>query len=197
GGDFRYTAKFCRKISQIWNNSTMIEIQTTFSSVKQSLHTLKKQKKLLTLLALELGGKCCFKKNACFIKSDDLFISVALNAQSLQSSDELSWKDKKWFKDDFCAGPGHIFFVQPDGKIAPCCGYANENPELFIGTIDDGYETLMKNAESNQMVKLCYEKGLEKFRKEKEKTGFRFPGKTEDICLFCDYVCKNKDLFKS
>ncbi|MCR4790480.1 MAG: hypothetical protein K5839_05320 [Treponemataceae bacterium] len=192
GGDFRYTAKFCRKVFEIWKNPSMIEIQATYAGKENFLHTMQKQKTVLKLLALELGGKIKFKKNSGIIENSDFMISFYLNHQSLQSENSSCWKDKKWFKDDFCAGPGHIFFVHPDGNIAPCCGYANENPELFIGTIDDDYQTLMKKAESSRMIKLCYEEGLENFRKKLEKDGRKFPGKTNDICMFCDYVCKNE-----
>ena len=101
--------------------------------------------------------------------------------------DPLAWKSKHWFKEDYCQGPGNILYVHSDGNIAPCCGFANENPELFIGKITDSFETIMKNATQNEMVQICFTKGLSRYRRFK-----KFPGKTSDICSFCDYVCKNK-----
>ena len=98
-----------------------------------------------------------------------------------------AWKARHWFKEDYCQGPGNILYVHADGNIAPCCGFANENPELFIGKITDSYETIMKNAAKNPMVELCFTKGLSRYRRFK-----KFPGKTSDICSFCDYVCKTK-----
>ena len=101
--------------------------------------------------------------------------------------DPQAWKARRWFKEDYCEGPGNILYVHADGNIAPCCGFANENPALFIGKITDSYETIMQNAANNKMVQLCFTKGLSHYRRFK-----KFPGKTNDICSFCDYVCKKK-----
>ncbi len=101
------------------------------------------------------------------------------------SDNPLAWKAKHWFKEDYCEGPGNILYVHSDGNIAPCCGFANENPQLFIGTITDSFEKIMENASGNKMVQLCFTKGLSKYRRFK-----KLPGKTDDICTFCDYVCK-------
>lgn len=117
--------------------------------------------------------------------------------QSFPGDDEKAWSGKKWFKDDLCQGPGNIFYIHPNGNIAPCCGFANENKQLFIGTIKDSFQTVMQNAANNEMVKICYEKGLGKYRKtyKKELRKFKekYPGKCGDICSFCDYICKRKN----
>ena len=111
------------------------------------------------------------------------------------SDDPRAWQARRWFKEDYCEGPGHIFYVHADGNIAPCCGFANENPALFIGRITDSYEKIMQNAANNKMVKTCYEEGLSHYRRHGLKKLLRtrnekIPGKTGDICSFCDYVCK-------
>ena len=94
-----------------------------------------------------------------------------------------------------------ILYVHTDGKIAPCCGYANENSALIIGTIDDDYETLVKNAESNQMTQICFVQGLENWRKTElkkqkksatENATIKFREKTLSACTLCDFVCKNQ-----
>lgn len=210
GGDFRKTAKFCRAVYEIWQNPTMIEIQTTYSPIKTSLHTLEKQKKVLTLLALELKGKFkskSGKKNNYICATNencDFFIRVDINRQVFSSENPLAWQSKKWFKEDYCTPLGNIFYVHTDGNIAPCCGYANENPALFIGTIDDDYETLVKNGRENKIAKICFEKGLEKWVKEnaysettttsESSIGSKAPvaiyRKTEDKCTLCDFICK-------
>ncbi len=112
--------------------------------------------------------------------------------------DPRAWQARRWFREDYCEGPGHILYVHADGNIAPCCGFANENPDLFIGRITDSYETIMKNAETNPMLKICYEEGLSHYRKHGLKKllrsqGKKIPGKCSDICSFCDYVCKIKN----
>lgn len=115
--------------------------------------------------------------------------------QTFPSENSQAWKARRWFKDDYCAGPGNILYIHADGNIAPCCGFANENPALFIGKITDTYQDVIKNAQENPLVKICYETGLGKYRKQLKKQlhkqGKKLPGKTNDICSFCDFVCKN------
>ena len=106
-----------------------------------------------------------------------------------------AWQARRWFKEDYCEGPGHILYVHADGNIAPCCGFANENPALFIGLITDTFPQIMQNAAANPMVKICYEEGLTHYRRHGLKKLLRarkqkLPGRTKDICTFCDYVCK-------
>lgn len=122
-------------------------------------------------------------------------IPVYTLPQTFQSNDQRAWQARKWFKDDYCEGPGQILFIHPDGNIAPCCGFANENKELFIGNIKQDFSTVMKQAAENKMISICYEKGLGKYKKELKKQlkkeGKKFPGKCGDICSFCDFVCRN------
>ena len=111
------------------------------------------------------------------------------------STDTRAWQDKKWFKEDYCQGPGNIFFVHADGNIAPCCGFANENPALFIGKITDSYETLIKNAASNTLVQICFNEGLSHYlrhglKKMLKARHEKLPGRTSSICTLCDYICR-------
>ena len=111
------------------------------------------------------------------------------------AQDLRAWQSRRWFREDYCQGPGNIFYVHADGNIAPCCGFANENPELFIGNIEDSWEKIMQNAAGNKMVELCFNRGLSRYRRKELKKvlrqkGQKLPGKTSDICSFCDYVCK-------
>ena len=111
------------------------------------------------------------------------------------SEDPRAWQARRWFREDYCEGPGQILYVHADGNIAPCCGFANENPALFIGRITDSFEKIMKKAAANPMIKLCYEEGLSHYRrhgikKSLHSQGKKLPGKCSDICSFCDYVCK-------
>mgnify|MGYP002624618828 CR=1 FL=1 len=116
-----------------------------------------------------------------------------------QSNQKEAWQAKKWFKDDFCQGPGNLLFVHPDGNIAPCCGFANENPALFIGTIHDSFETIMQKASTNPMIKICYQEGLSHYRRHGLKKclrsqGKKLPGTTGDICTLCDFACKLSEI---
>jgi len=125
--------------------------------------------------------------------SQNFFADIFLLPQTFMGTDTKGWQSKKWFKDDFCQGPGQILFVHPTGDIAPCCGFANENLSLFIGNIKtDSFNSVMQKAGKNKLIDLCYNKGLLSKAKELEKSKHKMPGKgrTDDICTFCDWLCK-------
>ena len=122
-------------------------------------------------------------------------IPVYTLSRTYTSDDPRAWQARHWFKEDYCQGPGNILYVHADGNIAPCCGFANENPALFIGTIHDSFETIMQKAAKNPMIKICYEEGLSHYRRHGLKKclrsqGKKLPGTTCDICTLCDFVCK-------
>lgn len=109
---------------------------------------------------------------------------------SASGSDSEAWKSDRWFTDDWCEGPGNVLFVHPDGSVAVCCGFANERPELIAGHIRDGFETLVERARAMPQVRACYERGLGVVRKDLESRGVTLPGKTSDVCQFCDWMCE-------
>ena len=122
-------------------------------------------------------------------------IPVYTLPRTYTSDDPRAWQARHWFKEDYCQGPGNILYVHADGNIAPCCGFANENPALFIGTIHDSFKTIMQKAAKNPMIKICYEEGLSHYRRHGLKKclrsqGKKLPGTTGDICTLCDFVCK-------
>jgi hypothetical protein len=111
------------------------------------------------------------------------------------AADEGAWEAASWFADDLCEGPGNVLYVHPDGRIAACCGFANENEELIIGNLgQDDYASVMAKAAANPHIAACYERGLGAERERLEAAGFAFPGKTSDMCFFCDWICKNKPM---
>lgn len=95
----------------------------------------------------------------------------------------------KWFKDDYCKGPGNALFVTPGGDVKPCCGYATDRNALTIGNINrDSAARIIKTAERKRFVRAVFTIGLGGIRKRLEKIGVKFPGKTENHCFFCDYL---------
>ncbi len=110
---------------------------------------------------------------------------------SAPGSDPAAWKAERWFSDDWCEGPGNVLYVHPDGSVAVCCGFANERPELIAGHLRDGYAKLVERARAMPQVRACYERGLGAVRKELEARGVPLPGKTSDICQFCDWLCES------
>ncbi|MBR1722306.1 MAG: 4Fe-4S cluster-binding domain-containing protein [Treponema sp.] len=121
------------------------------------------------------------------LSDDKHFLPAYIQPESYQAKDSRAFKDSKWFEDDFCEGPGQILFVHATGDIAPCCGFANENKALFIGKITDSFDQIMENAGKNPMIRICYEKGLSQLI---QPLADKVPGKSADICTFCDFVCK-------
>lgn len=140
-----------------------------------------------------LTGGSAPRNAPCFPEN----IPVYTLPRTYTSDDPRAWQARRWFKEDYCQGPGNILYVHADGNIAPCCGFANENPALFIGRITDSFETIMKKASTNPMIKICYEEGLSHYRRHGLKKCLRsqekkLPGTTGDICTLCDFVCKSK-----
>lgn len=119
-----------------------------------------------------------------------LIVNVVRSPRS-RSAEEGAWSADAWFIDDYCAGPGNVFYVHPDGSVAVCCGFANENSDLLVGTVANSYDALMMAAVVRPKVSDCYDTGLATSRKRLEASGVHFPGKTDDICFFCDYVSRN------
>lgn len=135
--------------------------------------------------------------NEAFIEHRDGSDTEALVVDVIQipcsaPAEENAWTADAWFEDDFCKGPGRVFYVHPDGAVAVCCGFANENPGLIVGRIPaDGCRELTRRASNSPVVRACFETGLATVRERLEAQGIRFPGKTEDRCFFCDYLAKH------
>ena len=150
----------------------------------------------------ETSRKCCLEKmrqKICENKAssnseassskEKIFIRIFRTPETFQCSDGRGWNSRKWFKEDYCAGPGQILYVHSSGKIAPCCGFANENNRLILGTVRQTYDEIVLNAEVNPLLNVCFKTGLLNLAKEisKKQDSTR---KTNDPCTFCDYVCK-------
>lgn len=141
------------------------------------------------------GGKSGSKKGSkngsglTISQPEEICIRIFRTPETFPCSDGRGWKSKKWFKEDFCAGPGQILYVHSSGKIAPCCGFANENSRLILGNIKQGYDEIVLNGEANPLVKTCFQTGLLEVAKKLQKEG-KLNRKTQDPCTFCDYVCK-------
>lgn len=129
------------------------------------------------------------KRGMLLLEGKKALIHIYRTPQSFPCSDGRGWKSRKWFKEDFCANLGQILYIHPDGKIAPCCGFANEDKKLIIGNIRQTYDEVVLNAEVNPMIKLCFETGLLSLAEKLERNG-KLSRKTDDNCTFCDYVCK-------
>ena len=176
---------FIRKVQEIFGEES-INIQTVDTETSPSLRGAQRR-----------GNQQCKELSQSWIASPSARndVTVYTLPRTYTSDDPRAWQARRWFKEDYCEGPGHILYVHADGNIAPCCGFANENPALFIGTIHDSFEKIIQNAKQNKMLKICYEEGLSHYRHHGLKKCLRsqkkkLPGTTGDICTLCDFVCK-------
>ena len=108
--------------------------------------------------------------------------------------DESAWQSDSWFSEDYCEGPGHVYYVHANGDVAACCGYANECSALILGNINSmSYAEISSRAADSckrGFLRTVYKTGLLKEAEKLEKQGHKFPGKgrTKDNCLFCRYL---------
>ena len=115
--DLRKVALFIKTASRLWQRADLVSI----ASVKgtKEAQTRKRLKKLS--LVLKAGFRGFASRRPC-IKNKDLMINIfSFNLSPVGKALRLKdpW-DGKWFKDDFCKGPGNVFFVLSDATVKPC-----------------------------------------------------------------------------
>ncbi|MBN1526636.1 MAG: radical SAM/SPASM domain-containing protein [Candidatus Omnitrophica bacterium] len=184
--DLKKAVLFIKEAASLWNRRDMVSVASVTGA--EDARTKQKLKKLARMLKARLTayntGHCRIKSNGLFVRVNRIDLSPVGKARRLKDP----WGGR-WFREDFCRGPGNVFFVMPDGSVKPCCGYATERPELTIGNIKrDTARGLMKNVRANRFVLTVFGSGLSALRKRLEARGTRFPGKTTSHCYFCHYV---------
>lgn len=206
GMNIEKAAAFINHVHQISNDKTSVEILSVASSENLSTDNvdfLQSAKKLGELINGKTSGKLNKKNgNGILQIENDFGLSLPIYRFSQSFMPDMYaardgnkiWHEKKWFTDDYCEHTGQTLFIHANGNIAPCCGFANERPELKIGTIKDSFETIMSNASKNPMVNLCFVKGLSSCIKDLKKEGIK-TGKTSDMCQFCAFMCQYSDNF--
>lgn len=190
--NFEKILTFIKEVYEIWKQNDILDIQSVISEDNEkNIEDLDNFDSLAEELSCstDVNLKKKTGKGTILLENKELYLPIFRELQSFPAEDPRAWKSRKWFKDDYCQGPGQVLFVHPDGRIAPCCGFANENQALILGNLKDGYEKIMQNAETNRMIKICYEEGLSKEIKKLKKS---LPGKTSDICAFCDFFCRQE-----
>lgn len=167
-------ARFIELAARIWRRPDMVSIAYTHGA--KGPETKRKLRALFALVK-KIPGEI-------FIRTHKIAFAPIGNALKFK----VPW-DGRWFREDYCQGPGNVFLVAPDGDVRPCCGYATPRRELSIGNIKtDSAAAIMKNLKKNKFVHAIFNRGLNGIRIRLEKSGVRFPGKIGSHCYFCDYI---------
>ena len=184
--DLRKVATFIRLAVACWRRPDAVSI--AYVASRKDAET---RRRLLRLAKLLDGRLSRFGGAHASIRSDAIFIRlerIPLSAAGRRADGAPAW-DGAWFAEDLCRGPGNVFFVQPDGSVKPCCGYANDAARLTIGSIArDTPAAMVAHARANRFVRAVFTEGLTRIRGRLERIGWRFPGKTSDHCFFCRYL---------
>ena len=184
--DLRKVASFIRTAADIWKRPDLVSIAAVKGALENN--TRRRLARLAHLLKARFINSsyqhASIKNKGLFIRISYIDLSPVGKAGRLKNP----W-DGRWFKDDFCKGPGNVFFILPDGKVKPCCGYANDTDLLTIGFVKrDTPQKLIQNAQKNRFVSTIFGSGLHPVRKALERSGIHFPGKTTNHCFFCHYL---------
>jgi len=182
-------ALFIKTAFDVWNRGDLISIASVIG--KDDEKTINKLEKL----AYKLNGRFKrFSDKTMGISCFESFIQIALIELSGIGKIKNSQKqwDGRWFREDFCEGPGNVFMVMSDGSVKPCCGYANHHKLLTIGNIfKDTPGDILNNIKNNFFTKLIFTIGLTGIRKKMERWHIKFPGATGNQCFFCNYLLEN------
>lgn len=178
-------AGFIKTAQSVWRRPDLISIAYVTGRDRA---TEAKLQRLAGLLKARLSA---FRGTHPNIKSKNIFIKIAdIDLSPIGKAEKLEdpW-DGKWFKEDYCKGPGNVFFVEPSGDVKPCCGYASGSDELTIGNIKkDSVSGIIENIRQNLIVYDIFSSGLSRIKERLIKRGIRFPGRTGNNCYFCHYI---------
>ncbi len=185
GEDPAKPALFIATASDIWNRPDIARvIAIKGARDKETGAILKALAKTMKAKLVAVGGHHVIRNESLFVPVKTIDLTPVGKAKRL-----LDPWGKEWFKEDFCRGPGHVFYVLPDGSVKPCCGYATDSERLTIGNIHkDTAGKMLENAARNPFVSAVFETGLSRVRARLEKQGIVFPGATTNQCFFCHHV---------
>ena len=183
--DVEKLAFFIKSVRSLWRRPDMISI------VYVTGRETATKEKISRLAGLLNGRAFGFRSAHSHIRSADLFIKIGkIDISPIGKAGRLAkaWGGK-WFKEDYCKGPGNVFFIEPSGEVKPCCGYASGSDALSIGNIrTDSVNRIIKNIRQNRFVCDIFNYGLSSMRDKLSKHGLRFPGKAGNNCFFCHYL---------
>jgi uncharacterized Fe-S cluster-containing radical SAM superfamily protein len=178
-------ALFIETAREIWNRPDIARvIAVRGARDKETDAILRALAKALKAKLVRIGGHRVIRNESLFVPVTMIDLVPVGKAEALVDP----W-GKEWFREDFCRGPGHVFYVLPDGTVKPCCGYATDSERLTIGNIHkDTAAKMLESASRNPFVSAVFGAGLSRVRARLEQQGVVFPGATTNQCYFCHHV---------
>lgn len=185
GKDAEKPALFIRTVLEIWNRPDVARvIAIKGAGDKETGSILLGLAKALKAKLVRVDGRRVIRNESLFVPVTTIDLAPIGKAAPL-----LDPWGKRWFQEDFCQGPGHVFYVLPNGDVKPCCGYATDSERLTIGNIHkDSAARMLKNVVRNPFVSAVFTSGLSSVRERLEKQGVVLPGAAENECYFCHHV---------
>lgn len=187
--DLDKVAIFIRAVLDIWERRDIISIASVWGSKDKDTFVI------LKILAKKINAEFIQFPNRVFAVKGDYFFIPVINIDLSAIGQAAQLKDHwgpRWFKEDFCQGPGNVLMVMSDGSVKPCCGYANHNDALTIGNIKkDSAASIIKMLKANSFVSAVFEQGLSGIRNKLELAQVKFRFKTNNHCFFCDFLLKS------
>ena len=183
--DVRKLARFIDIVQSVWLRPDIVSILYVTGRDRATKRKISKLAGILGGRLIDFGCRDAhIRASGLFIKMGEIDISPVGKAARLKDP----W-DGRWFREDYCKGPGNLFFVEPSGEVKPCCGYAAESKALGIGNMKrDSVSSLIKNIRQNRIVYAIFNSGLARIRKRLIRHGVKLPGKTSNHCFFCHYM---------
>jgi len=183
--DMRRVAQFVRCAVHLGRRPDIVSIASIWDTRRAET-----EKKLLRLAKL-LKARIERHPKTWALRSPDVFLrvnTIELSPIGPVATEKNPW-DGRWFREDYCEGPGRTFFVLSNGDVKPCCGYASQLADFTIGNIKrDSCRRLIAKAKRHRLIATVYASGLSAIRKRLERQGVRFPGKASNHCFFCYYL---------
>lgn len=180
-------ALFCLTARKVFNKDNILSLSYASRAPDQGLELIER-------LAKALGGVLEYSPmlHRHIVVSDELTMTLNWNHLApVERAEKFAggW-DGKWFKEDYCEGPGQALIVTPKGEVKPCCGFASDLDQLTIGNIHtDSVADIILQARKHPYVGKVFRDGLTSVVEDiLERDPSALPGQSSNQCYVCWYV---------
>lgn len=97
---------------------------------------------------------------------------------------------ENWFDEDFCHGLADVVYIDPQGNVKPCLGYAIGSSALTIGNVNHQHlPDIIEAGRRHPFVSALFAEGLTGIRQRLEKQEIHLlNAPTSCRCYFCHYL---------